>query len=243
MGRIVDLSHVIDHGMVTYPGLPGPEISDHLTREASRAHYAPGTEFHIGRITMVANTGTYLDTPAHRYPNGTDLVRTPLERMVELDAVVIDVVGRLSVEPDVLQGHRIGGRAVLIHTGWSRHWGTEAYFTGHPYLSGEGGAWLADRGAALVGIDSLNIDGTATGERPAHSSLLAAGIPIVEHLCQLDQLPSEGFRFSAAPAAVVGLGSFPVRAYAVIDESPAGDLNSGSWDPADRASTIRSNLG
>lgn len=218
MGRIVDLSHVIEHGMITYPGLPGPEIGDHLTREASRGNYAPGTEFHIGRISMVANTGTYLDTPVHRYPDGSDLVTTPLDRMVELDAVVVDAVGRPTVEPDVLEGHQVGGRAVLIHTGWSRHWGTDAYFSGHPYLTGPGAAWLVQQGAALVGIDSLNIDGTATGERPAHSSLLAAGIPIVEHLCHLDQLPSEGLRFSAAPAAVAGLGTFPVRAYAVIDE-------------------------
>jgi kynurenine formamidase len=215
--RIVDLSHVIEHGMITYPGLPGPEISDQLTREASRAHYAPGTEFHIGRINMVANTGTYLDTPVHRYADGSDLVTTPLARMAELDGVVIDAVGRSTVDPDVLEGRPIGGRAVLIHTDWSRHWGTDTYFTGHPYVTAAGAAWLVEHGAALVGIDSLNIDGTAGGERPAHSSLLAAGIPIVEHLCHLDQLPADGFRFSAAPAAVVGLGTFPVRAYAVIN--------------------------
>ncbi len=217
MHRIVDLSHVVEHRMTTYPGLPGPEINDYLTREASRAHYAPGTEFLIGQISMVANTGTYLDTPAHRFPNGSDLVTTDLDRMVELDGIAIDAVGQPIIDPDLLRGRRIAGRAVLIHTGWSRNWGTEAYFTGHPYLSASGAARLVEWGAALVGIDSLNIDDTAGGERPAHSLLLEAGIPIVEHLCRLDQLPAEGFRFSAAPVAVVGMGSFPVRAYAVID--------------------------
>jgi arylformamidase len=217
MGRIVDLSHAIEHGMTTYPGLPGPEITDHLTREASRSHYAPGTEFRIGRINMVANTGTYLDTPFHRYPDGSDLATTPLDRMVELDGVVVDAVGEPAVDVELLQGYRVGGRAVLLHTGWSRHWGTQAYFTDHPHLTANGSAWLVEQGAVLVGIDSLNIDGTATGERPAHTSLLAAGIPIVEHLCRLDQLPPDGFRFGAAPVGVVGLGTFPVRAYAVLD--------------------------
>jgi arylformamidase len=217
MGRIVDLSHVIEDGMITYPGLPGPEIGDHMTREASRAHYAPGTEFHIGRICMVANTGTYLDTPEHRYQDGTDVATTPLDRMVDLEGVLVDAVGGQSVGPELLQGHAVAGRAVLLHTGWSRHWGSEAYFTSHPFLTAGGASWLVEESAALVGIDSLNIDETSTGERPAHSLLLAAGIPIVEHLCRLDELPPEGFRFSAAPAPVVGLGTFPVRAYAILD--------------------------
>jgi kynurenine formamidase len=164
---------------------------------------------------MVANTGTYLDTPAHRYPDGTDLATTPLERMADLDGIVVDATDRTTVDSAALEGHRVRGRAVLLHTGWSRHWGTDTYFAGHPYLTEAGARWLVEHGAALVGIDSLNIDATATGERPAHSSLLAAGIPIVEHLCRLDQLPEEGFRFSAAPAPVLGLGSFTVRAYAV----------------------------
>jgi kynurenine formamidase len=151
MRRIVDLSHVVEDGMKTYPGLPGPEIGDHLTREASREHYAPGTEFHIGRITMVANTGTYLDTPFHRYPYGTDLSTTPLERMVELDAVVVDAAGRPTIEVELLQGQRVGGRAVLLRTGWSRKWGTEAYFSGHPFLTASGAEWLVEQEAALVG--------------------------------------------------------------------------------------------
>ncbi len=223
MRRIVDLSHVVEDGMKTYPGLPGPEIGDYLTREASRERYAPGTEFHIGRITMVANTGTYLDTPFHRYPDGTDLATTPLERMAELDAVLVDAVGRPTIEVEQLQGHRVGGRAVLLRTDWSRHWGTEAYFSGHPFLTATGAEWLVEQEVALVGIDSLNIDGTATGERPAHSALLAAGIPIVEHLCNLDQVPRDDFWFTAAPPAVARFGTFPVRAFALlndIDRSP-----------------------
>ena len=217
MRRVVDLSHLIDTGMVTYPGLPGPEISDHLSREASRAHYSPGTEFHIGRITMVANTGTYVDVPFHRYPDGKDLARMPLTHLTDLDGVVVDCRGVDSVRAERLDGSRVTGRAVLLWTDWSRHWGTDAYFTGHPHLEDSAAARLVEEGAALVGIDSLNIDATDTGERPVHTRLLAAGIPIVEHLCQLAELPSEGFRFSAAPPAIVGLGAFAVRAHAVIE--------------------------
>ncbi|HEY7281312.1 MAG TPA: cyclase family protein [Actinomycetota bacterium] len=217
MAHIVDLTHPIGAGTITYPGLPAPELSDHLSREASRERYAPGTEFHIGRITMVGNTGTYLDTPFHRYPDGTDLATTPLGRMVELDGLVVDGTGRPSVGATLLEGRSVAGRAVLLRTDWSRNWGTDAYLAGHPFLTADGAAWLVDRGAALVGIDSLNIDSTDTGERPAHSALLAAGIPVVEHLCNLHALPVEGFRFSAAPTPVAGLGTFPVRAYGVLD--------------------------
>jgi arylformamidase len=215
---IVDLSHPIEHGMATYPGIPGPEIGEHLTREASRAHYASGTEFSIGRITMAANTGTYLDTPFHRYADGSDLAATPLERMVAVDGVLIDALGQVEIDAGRFQGLRLRDRAVLVRTDWSRHWGTEAYFAGHPHLAANAANFLVAEGVALVGIDSLNIDGTDTGERPAHSALLAGGIPIVEHLCQLDRLPNEGFRFHAAPPAIIGLGSFTVRAYAVIQE-------------------------
>jgi len=200
-----------------YPGLPGPDITDHLSREDSRARYAPGTEFHIGHIAMVANTGTYVDVPFHRYADGDDLANVSLERLVDLDGIVVDAVGHTSIDTDVLRAHRVGGRAVLVCTGWSRHWGTDAYYAGHPHLSGSAASWLVEEGAALVGIDSLNIDSTATGERPVHSRLLAAGIPIVEHLCRLDELPANGFRFTAAPPAIVGLGAFPVRAHALID--------------------------
>ena len=216
MPQIEDLSHVIEHGMTTYPGLPGPSISDHLTREASRERYAPGTEFHIGRIDMVANTGTYLDTPAHRHADGTDLSTTPLAQMVELNGLLVDAVGHPAIGVELLRAHDVHGRAVLLRTDHARHWATDAYFTDHPYLTAHAAAWLAEQGAALVGIDSLNIDATSTGERPAHTILLAAGIPIVEHLCHLERLPPSGFRFSAAPVAVAGMGTFPVRAYAVI---------------------------
>jgi arylformamidase len=217
--RIVELSHPIRHGMVTYPGLPAPEIGDHLTREASRDHYAPGTEFHIGRITMVANTGTYLDTPAHRFSDGPDLAALPLAGLVDLDGLVVRTVGERGrgIEPEVLLAHRITGRAVLIHTGWDRHWGTDRYGSGgHPFLTARGAAWLAEQRPALVGIDSLNIDDTEDTTRPAHTALLAAGIPLVEHMRGLEQLPADGFRFHAAPPAVEGMGTFPVRAYAVL---------------------------
>jgi kynurenine formamidase len=205
--------------MVTYPGLPGPEIGDHMTRVESRSHYSSGTEFHIGRISMVANTGTYLDTPFHRFADGADLAAVPLERLADLDGVLVGVLGSGSraVDRAEVSQHEVAGRAVLIHTGWDRHWGTERYGRGHPYVTGEAAAWLADHGAALVGIDSLNIDDTEDLSRPAHTILLAAGIPVVEHLRGLDQLPPEGFRFHAAPVRVEGLGTFPVRAYAVLE--------------------------
>ncbi|MGH3740911.1 MAG: cyclase family protein [Micromonosporaceae bacterium] len=218
--RLVELSHVIRHGMITYPGLPGPEITDHLSREASRGHYAPGVEFQIGRISMVANTGTYLDTPAHRHAAGPDLAAVPLQRLVDLDGVVVRAGGSTTIGRTQLEGRRVAGRAVLLHTGWDTHFGAEPYAADdHPYLAGDGAAWLVEQGATLVGIDSVNIDRSgpaASGERPAHSLLLAAGIPIVEHLRGLEQLPDEGFRFTAAPPMVAGMGSFPVRAYAIV---------------------------
>lgn len=213
----IELSHVIRDGVITYPGMPGPRISDHLTREASREIYAPGTEFHIGRIDMIANTGTYLDSPFHRYGDGMDLARLPLSRLVDLPGIVIRATGRTIGIPD-LDGHDVTGRAVLLHTGWDRHFGTPAYGVGHPYLAADAAAWLAERRPALVGIDSLNIDEALPGgDRPAHSAFLAAGIPLVEHLRGLEQLPPQGFRFFAAPPAVEGMGTFPVRAYALLE--------------------------
>jgi len=211
--RLIELSHVVEHGMITYPGLPGPEITDHLSREASRARYAPGTQFHIARISMIANTGTYLDTPSHRFADGADLSGVGLERLVDLDGIVIDArttraIGR--------SDHDVRGRAVLFRTGWDRHWRTDQYGSGAPFLMRDGASWLAESDAALVGIDSVNIDDTADGTRPAHTILLRAGIPIVEHLRGLDQLPPSGFRFHAAPPLVRGMGTFPVRAYAIV---------------------------
>jgi kynurenine formamidase len=216
------LSHVITAGMTTYPGLPGPEIGDHLSREASRDIYAAGTEFQIGRITMVANTGTYLDTPSHRYADGADLAGMPLSSMVDLDGLVVRVPdGVTAIDRLLLAPYDVAGRAVLIHTGWDRHWGTEAYGAGgHPHVTEDGADWLASQGAALVGIDSVNIDSTAGKSRPAHSALLAARIPIVEHLCGLEALPPHGFRFHAAPPRIAGMGTFPVRAYGLIRSAP-----------------------
>jgi arylformamidase len=213
--RLVDLSHPIHHGMVTYPGLPGPEISDHLTREASRTAYAPGTEFHIGRISMVANTGTYVDAPSHRFADGADLAALPLESLVDLDGVLIRVDDR-AIDRGALAPHHVRGRAVLLRTGRDRDFGGARYAADAPFLTRDAAEWLVGQGAALVGIDSVNIDDPRDASRPAHTLLLAAGIPIVEHLRGLDQLPPRGFRFHAAPPAVRGLGSFPVRAYAVV---------------------------
>ena len=213
--RFIDLSHAVEDGMVTYRGIPAPVISDFLSREASRTRYAPGTEFHIGRIEMVANTGTYLDSPFHRYPGGADLAALRLEQMAELDALVVR-----SVDPAAFADLDMKGKAVLVHTGWDRHWRTERYFEGHPYLTGDTAHRLVRGGAALVGIDSLNIDATTDGRRPVHTILLGAGIPIVEHLCGLEQLPDSGFRFSAVAVKVKGFGSFPVRAYASLDGGP-----------------------
>lgn len=213
--RFVDLSHVIRDGLLTYPGLPAPRISEHLSREASRAHYAPGTEFQIGRIELVANTGTYVDSPAHRFKGGADLSGLPLESLADLPGVVVDLPAgaRAFTERD-LPEEDLRGCAVLLRTGWSERFGTPRYFDPHPHLSRAGAEALARRGAALVGIDSLNVDDTSGGERPAHTLLLGAGIPIVEHLTQLAQLPARGFRFFAVPPRIEGMGTFPVRAFA-----------------------------
>lgn len=224
--RIVDLSHPIHDGMVTYPGIPAPVLGAHLTFDESAAHYAAGTEFSIGTISMAANTGTYLDTPAHRYRDGEDLAGLSLERMVDLDGVVVrarqrsSAGGRAIEESDLisaLDGVQLAGRAILIETGHSDQWGTPGYFVDHPYLTDDAVEFLVAAKPSLVGIDSLNIDSTHTGRRPAHSWLLAARIPVVEHMTGLDQLPDSGFRFTAAPPAVQGMGTFPVRAFAVVD--------------------------
>lgn len=211
----VDLSHVIEEGLITYPGLPSPLICDFLSREASRGIYAEGVEFHIGRIDMVANTGTYLDTPFHRYADGKDLSEIPLESTADLPGVRVRS-GAGAIGSEVFRDFDVAGKAVLIQTDWSRHWGTETYLSGHPYLTEEAALWLRDGGARLVGIDSLNIDDIADRRRPVHSVLLGAEIPIVEHLTNLAALPGTGFRFFAAPVKVKHLGTFPVRAFAVI---------------------------
>lgn len=208
MSRLVDLSHTIADGLVTYPGLPAPVVCDYW----SRADH----DFQIAKIEMVANTGTYLDTPFHRYADGDDLARIAVERCAELDAVVVRATDRRVIDTDAFADLEVRGRAVLVHTAWSRHWGSDAYFSGHPHLTGRAAAHLRDAGAALVGIDSLNIDATDGPTRPVHETLLGAGILIVEHLCGLDRLPDGGFRFSAVPPKFVGVGTFPVRAYARV---------------------------
>jgi len=220
MSRLIDLSHTVEHGMVTYRGLPAPLICDFLSREDSRRLYATGTEFHIGKIEMVANTGTYLDSPFHRYADGKDLSQLPLESVADLDAIVVrapDESGR-SIDAGAFRGLDLRGKAVLVHTGWSRHWRTDQYFEGHSFLTAEAAALLRDEGAALVGIDSLNIDDNSSGERPVHSTLLRHDIPIVEHMTNLDQVPDSGVRFHAVPVKVKNFGTFPVRAFALLPE-------------------------
>jgi arylformamidase len=216
--RLVDLSHVITSGMTTYPGLPGPTITPHLTREASRGRYAPGTEFAIDSITMVGNTGTYLDSPFHRYADGVDLAGLALDVMADLPGVLVRTAGSgaRAVDVTALAALDVAGRAVLLHTGGDTSWGTPDYAVDAPYLSEAGARWLVDRRARLVGIDSVNIDDTSGGERPAHSILLAAGIPVVEHLTNLHLLPPTGFRFTAVPPRVAGFGTFPVRAFGAV---------------------------
>jgi kynurenine formamidase len=216
--RLLDLSHDVEDGMITYRGLPAPTIRDHWTREESRAHFAPGTEFYIGRIDMVANTGTYLDSPFHRYAGGTDLAGLPLASVADLPGLVLRAAGRAGrgIDRAALETLEVKGKAVLLHTGWDVHWRTERYFERHPFLTADGAEWLASQGAALVGIDSLNIDDTADLRRSAHSILLGREIPIVEHLCGLDRLPDAGFRFFAVPVKVRRFPTFPVRAFAVV---------------------------
>jgi arylformamidase len=218
--RSIDVSHPIEGGMVTYEGFPAPVVTEFLTREASRGKYAEGTTFSIGRVEMVANTGTYLDAPFHRFERGQDVAQLPLESVADLDGIVVDATraGR-AVGSELFEGLDLAGCAVLVRTGWSRHFRTPAYFRDHPYLTRAAAGLLVRRGAALVGIDSLNIDDTRDGERPAHTLLLEAGIPIVEHLTNLEALPPSGFRFHAVPAPFRGMGSFPVRAYAIVDGS------------------------
>jgi len=240
--RFVELSHVVRDGMVTYPGLPAPAITEWLSREASAERYAAGTTFRINQITMIGNTGTYLDAPSHRWSDGADLAGLPLEKLADLPGVVVRVppsvravdaallrphlagaavAGDAATNDGTAAGGAVAGRAVLLDTGWSARFGTERYAApDHPYLTADGAELLASAGVALVGIDSINIDDTApsaNGARPAHSILLAAGIPIVEHLRGLGELPAYGFRFSAVPPMFAGLDTAPVRAYAIVD--------------------------
>ena len=216
--RLVDLSHVIEAGMTTFKGLPGPHICDYWSREASAANYDDRSSFQIGRIDMVANTGTYVDSPFHRYGDGKDLAQLDLASLACLEGVVVRRPYEQALATDAadLEGLDVRGKAVLVHTGWDVHWRTDAYFEGHPYLTEAAARLLAEAGAAFVGIDSHNIDDTRTRSRPVHSILLGADIPIGEHLTNLGALPDSGFRFSAVPPKISGFGTFPVRAYAEL---------------------------
>lgn len=219
MSTLIDLSHSVADGKVTYPGIPAPTICDFLSREASAKHYADGVSFCINQINMSANTGTYMDSPFHRYAEGKDLAQIPLESVADLHGIVVraEDPGR-AVSVELFHGINVSEKAVLVETGWAKHWGTEQYNSGHPYLTKSAAIYLRENGATLVGIDSLNIDDTDDPARPVHSILLGANIPIVEHLCNLSSLPRNGFRFNAAPVKVEKFGTFPVRAYATIED-------------------------
>lgn len=221
-GRLVDLSHAVAGGEIHHPGLPAPVVTEHLGHAGSAGRYAPGVSFQIGRVDMVANTGTSVDAPYHRYPGTPDVADLPLDALADLDGVVIRLDGMAgrAIGAAALAATAVEGRAVLLDTGWARRWGSPAYQVDRPFLTGDGARFLADRGARLVGIDALNIDDTDDPERPAHSILLAAGIPIVENLAHLDGLPIDGFRFSAAPMRLRGMGAFPVRAWARLVTPP-----------------------
>lgn len=215
--KFVDVSHTIEHGLITYKGLPAPVICEYLTRENSRTQYSGGTTFQIGKIEMVANTGTYIDSPFHRYADGKDLSELDLDSLANLDGMVFRprsssrAIGR-----DCFRGTDLAGKAVLIHTGWDKYWMTNQYFDEPPYLTRRAAEYLESSRVALVGIDSPNIDDISNGQRPVHSTLLGSDIPIVEHLCNLKRLPDSGFTFYAVPVKVRGFGTFPVRAFGLI---------------------------
>jgi kynurenine formamidase len=215
MTRFINLSHVIEDGMTTYKGLPGPHICDFWEREASAAFYEDGETFQIGRIDMVANTGTYLDAPFHRYAEGADLAALELEALAGLPGLVVRC-DEQAVDAGAFEGLDVAGKAVLVETGWDRHWRTDAYYENHPFLTEAAARLLVGRGARLVGIDSHNIDDTRVPRRPVHTILLGAGVLICEHMTGLGALPAEGFRFTAVPPKVAGMGTFPVRAFAAL---------------------------
>ncbi|MEZ4662828.1 MAG: cyclase family protein [Caldilineaceae bacterium] len=218
MSKFIDLSHTIEEGMITYKGLPAPVICDFLSREKSRDFYEAGAEFQIGKIEMVTNTGTYLDCPFHRYAHGHDLSQILPEQFADLVGITIrhDLSQGLAIDVDAFRQQDVRERAVLVHTDWAKHWRTDQYFEDHPFLTAEAAAYLVEQGATLVGIDSHNIDDTRGRTRPVHTTLLGANVLIVEHLCNLNSLPNNGFTFSAIPPKVKGAGTFPVRALAKL---------------------------
>ena len=216
--KMVDLSHVIEDGMITYKGLPAPIVCDWLSFDDSHSHYDPGTEFSMQTATLHSNTGTYMDTPRHRYRDGHDLCGLPLERVSDVDGICVDATREdRRIGAKVFAGLYLAGKAVLVRTGWDRHWRTDQYFEDHPFLSEEAAIYLRAQNVSVVGIDSYNIDDTSGGTRPVHSVLLGAGIPIVEHMTNLGELPRQGFRFTAVPPKIKDMGTFPVRAHAIID--------------------------
>ena len=217
MARYVEVSHPIVPGMKTYPGLPEPKVDVIIDHDGSRERYQGKAEFLIASLHLCGNTGTYVDAPIHRYRGGADLASLPLDRLADLDAVVIDatVAGR-TIGPDAFRETELSGRAALVRTDFSRNWGTDAYFSGNPFLTADACDLLLAKGVRFVGIDSLNIDDTADPSRPAHTRLLGAGVPICEHMTNLAAVPSSGSRLHAVPIAWVGGASFPVRAYVVV---------------------------
>lgn len=218
MKQYIDLSHTVEHGMITYKGLPAPIICDYLSREDSRSRYEAGTEFQIGKIEMISNTGTYIDTPFHRYEHGKDLSEIMIERLVNLEAITIraDYQNGIEIGKDFFINTDVSGKAVLVNTNWSKFWRTDAYFENHSFLTEDAATYLRDQGVMLVGIDSHNIDDTRSNSRPVHSTLLHAEILICEHLCNLDPLPDKDYTFSATPPKIKGMGTFPVRAFATV---------------------------
>ena len=216
MNKLIDLSHEIYDGMITYKGLPAPIICDYLSRENSRAVYDGDTEFHIAKIDLVGNTGTYIDCPFHRFENGKDFTEISLENLANLESITIDAKDAIEIGMEYFKGLVVENKAVLIFTNWAVHWGTPNYFENHAYLTEEAAVYLKENNVKLVGIDSHNIDDTRKKTRPVHTILLGAGILIVEHLTNLDQLPVEGYTFSAVPPKIKSTGTFPVRAYAEL---------------------------
>ena len=221
--RFIEVSHRVVPGMRTYPGLPAPLVDVVVDYETSRERYGGKAEFLIASLHLCGNTGTYVDSPHHRYPTGVDLADLPLERLAHVPAVVVDATnaGR-AIGPEVFRGVALTGRAVLVRTDFARHWGTDAYFTDHPFLTTRSVDVLVQAGPAFVGIDSLNIDDVADLSRPAHTNLLGAGIPICEHMTDLAAVPATGARLHAVPIAWVGGATFPVRAYLIAEDVPSG---------------------
>ena len=217
--NFIDLSHTIEDGMVTYKGLPTPIICDYYSRAASKQFYDEHTTFQIGKIEMVANTGTYIDAPFHRFENGKDIAGLELKSIAQLEGVVIPAIGHQQIDATYFKDYEVTGKAVLIQTNWSKHWGTDQYFENHAYLTKGAAEYLVEQKATLVGIDSYNIDDTCDGARPVHTVLLGAGIPIIEHLTNLDKIPNQSFLFSAVPPKMKEMGSFPVRAYAFFEKN------------------------